>query len=82
MAIHWQMIKSSDEGRDQASRADAVIHDLKLDLAAVSVTGEAEFNAELGSAMKRIRIVREQKIRHVPANQLRKARGWTQAEMS
>jgi len=46
-----------------------VIHNLKLNLPAVSMPSETELNAQLRRAPKRIRIVREQNVRHVAPNQ-------------
>src|SRR6266403_3395122 len=70
MTIHRQIVESRDERRDQSSRTDAVIHDLELDLPAMGVAGEAEFDAEFSSAPERIRIVRQQDVRHVAADQV------------
>src|ERR1035437_10397103 len=52
MAVHRQVIKSGDERRNQARRADAVIHNLKLYLPAVRVPSQAKFDAQLGGALE------------------------------
>ena len=54
---------------DKTRRAQAVVKDFDLDLAAVSVTGQRQLDAKLRSAIKRVRIVREQDVRHVLTNQ-------------
>src|ERR1019366_139596 len=69
MVAHRKVKKSGDERLNQASRADAVIHDFDLYLAAVSVTGKAEFDAQLGGAVERVRVVGEQEVRHIAPNQ-------------
>src|SRR6266851_551638 len=69
MPVHRQPIKPSDKRRNQPSRTNAVIHNLNLHLPAVSVTGQAKLDAKHGRAPKRIRIVRQQNVRHVAPNQ-------------
>ena len=47
---HRQPIQASHERSDEPRRSDAVIHDFELYLAAVSVAGETEFDAQVGGA--------------------------------
>src|ERR1700687_67425 len=63
------MIQAGGEIRDEAGRTEAVVEDLYLDLAAVSMSGESELNAYLCGARKSIGVVRKQNIGHVPADQ-------------
>jgi site-specific recombinase XerD len=78
MAVHRQMIKSGDKGREQASRADAVVHDLKLYLAAVSVTGVAEFNAKpFFGVLRAVQLTSQLVAQYIDSQQQEKAENAT-----
>src|ERR1019366_10622713 len=49
--VHRQVIKSGDKRCDQARRTDAVIHNLKLNLPALSMPRKAKLDAKLGGPM-------------------------------
>src|SRR5260370_39239921 len=46
-----------------------MVEDFDLDLSAVGVTGEGKLDAEFGGAIERIRIMREQNVRHIAADE-------------
>src|SRR5260370_17378632 len=69
MPVHRQPIKPSNKRRNQPSRTNAVIHNLKLNLPAMSMPSQTKLNAQLRRLPKRIRIVRQQNVRHVAPNQ-------------
>src|SRR6202167_2047355 len=65
-----QPIEPRHKRSNQPRRTDAVIHNLNLHLSTMRVAGQAELDPQLSSAPKRIRIMREQHIRHVVPDQM------------
>src|SRR5260370_28657542 len=63
------LIKAGDVVGDESRGTQAMVEDFDLDLSAVRVTRKGKLDAEFGSAIERVGIVRKQNVRHVAADQ-------------
>src|SRR5712691_10277333 len=63
------LVKAGDKRRKKARGAEAVVEDFDLDLTAVGVPGELEFDPQFGGARKGIGIVGKKDVGHIAADQ-------------
>src|SRR5690348_4760574 len=56
------MVQASGEGCNESSGRVPTVEDFDGDLAAMGVSGEAEFNAQFGGPVEAVGIVREQDV--------------------
>src|SRR5260221_144277 len=62
-------IRSGNIVGDKTRGAEAVVENFPLNLTAMRVPSQRQLDAELRGAVKRVRIVREQDVRHVSTNE-------------
>ena len=64
-------VRTGDVIGNKARGAETMVEDFDLNLAAMSVAGKRELDAELGGPIESVGIVREKDVGHVAANQRR-----------